>query len=151
MASQNENESKDKSQNEAKDRSQTETETKSETGKNALEWAVFGLSSVLVLGFLGWLLFQTLNQNGSPPRLEISLGAPVVKGQRVMVPVKVENRGDETAESVEIEVARAGEKEVANFSFPHVPRHGEREGYVEFDAPLEKSDLEAKILGFEAP
>ena len=129
-----------------------EPETKnSKVGKNALEWTVFSLSLLLVTATFGWLVSQALRQNATPPRLEISLGAPLRAGKRVLVPVKVENRGDATAAGVEVEVERKGSEETAGFSFSHLPRGGSREGWVAFDAPLDKKELSAKIIGYEEP
>lgn len=122
-----------------------------ETGKNALEWGVFALSLTLVTAVFGWLIYESFATRSAPPRLEISLGEPVKAGKRVLVPVKVENRGDATAAGVEIEVTRQGSEETASFSFPHLPRSGAREGWVAFDAPLQKRELSAKILGYEEP
>lgn len=125
------------------------------TGKNALEWTVFGLSLLLVTATFGWLVYQALHLGTAPPRLEISLGAPVKAGTQMLVPVKVENRGDSTAAGVEIEVERrsgkSGAKETASFSFAHLPRSSQREGWVAFEAPLHQDELSAKIVGYEEP
>lgn len=130
---------------------QETAEEEKKTGKNALEWTVFGLSFLLLTSVFGYLIYQSFHYGAAPPRLEVSLGQPVKAGTRILVPVKVENRGQVTAASVEIEVERRGGKETAHFSLPHLPRGGEREGWVAFDAPLRKEELRAKIVGYEEP
>lgn len=122
-----------------------------QTGKNALEWTIFGLSLAGLTAVFGWLILSALEHGAAPPRLEISLGQPVKAGARVLVPVKVENRGETTAAGVEIEVERRGGKETAAFSFPHLPRGGARQGWVAFDGPLRREELSAKVVGYEEP
>lgn len=127
------------------------TEKPGSGGKNALEWAVFALSLLLVGAVLGFLGFDALSGRPTPPRLEISLGEPMKAGNRVLVPVNVENRGRTTAGGVEIEVKRRNSDETGHFSLPHLPRGGQRSGWVSFAAPLQKSDLDAQVLGYEEP
>jgi uncharacterized protein (TIGR02588 family) len=118
-------------------------------GKNALEWTIFGLSVLLVGGMLAYLALEAISGVALPPRLEISLGVPVKAGEHVLVPVTVKNKGEATAAGVEIEVKRRKSEETAHFSFPYLPREGQRNGWVVFDAPLDKRDLKASILGYE--
>jgi uncharacterized protein (TIGR02588 family) len=120
-------------------------------GKNALEWTVFALSLALVMGVLGFLGYEAFSSAPTPPRLEISLGEPLKAGKRMLVPVRVENRGSTTAITVDIEVSRRGRDEKAGFSVAHVPRKTTRNGWVAFDAPLQKNELEARILGYQQP
>ncbi len=127
------------------------TKSEEQGGKNALEWTVFALSLVLFVGVLGFLGFQALSGAPTPPRLEISLGEPLKAGKQMLIPVRVENRGTTTAQGVEIEVSRRGRDQTAAFSLPHVPRGGERQGWVVFDAPLQRSELEARVLGYQEP
>jgi uncharacterized protein (TIGR02588 family) len=140
-----------KSDNQAKDGQEKDGQEKEKRGKNALEWTIFGLSSLLVLGVLVFLGLEVVHGAKTPPRLEITLGEPVKAGDRMLVPVAVENRGDSTAASVNVEVSRRKSDEKAGFSFSHLPRGGRRQGWVAFDAPLQKADLEAQILGYEEP
>lgn len=131
--------------------SDNQSEEAPQGGKNALEWTVFALSLVLVLGVLGFLSYEAISGANTPPRLEISLGEPVKAGKQWLIPVRIENRGATTATSVEIEVSRRGRDEKAGFSLDHVPRGGARQGWVSFDAPLQKSELEARVLGYQEP
>jgi uncharacterized protein (TIGR02588 family) len=127
------------------------TEKPVQTGKNALEWAVFALSLLLVGAVLSFLGYDALSGRQTPPRIEISLGEPMKAANRVLVPIRVENRGRTTAGGVEIEVTRRGSDETSHFSLSHLPRGGTRHGWVSFEAPLRKSDLDAQVLGYEAP
>lgn len=127
------------------------TKNEQQNGKNALEWTVFALSLILIVGVLGFLGFEALSGASTPPRLQISLGEPLKAGKQMLIPVRVENRGATTAAGVEIEVSRRGRDEKAAFVLPHVPRGGQRDGWVAFDAPLNKAELEARITGYQEP
>jgi uncharacterized protein (TIGR02588 family) len=118
-------------------------------GKNRLEWTIFGASLLLVGALFSFLTFEAISSTALPPRLEVSLGEPVKAGESVLVPVTVENRGDTTAASVEVEVKRRNSDETSHFSLPYVPRDGHRKGWVVFDGPLDKRDLKADIVGYE--
>ncbi|MBW3636319.1 MAG: hypothetical protein KY445_07625 [Armatimonadetes bacterium] len=127
------------------------TKNQEQGGKNALEWTVFALSLILIIGVLGFLGFEAISGAPTPPRLEVSLGEPLKVGKQMLVPVGVENRGATTAQGVEIEVSRRGRDQTATFSLPHVPRGGQRQGWVVFEAPLQKSELESRVLGYQEP
>lgn len=122
-------------------------QTSKSPAKNALEWSVFALSLTLILATLGFLGLQSKQLTGSPPRLEVTLGEPVRAGENVLIPVKVENRGATTAESVEVEVRHGAQ--TSQFSLGFVPRRGERSGWVSFRAPVRKSALKTRVLGYE--
>ena len=121
----------------------------SQHGKNAVEWSVFGLSCVLVLATLGYLGFLALTDEQSPPTLKVEIGEPVERDGQVWVPVTVENRGAATASNVEIEVQAAGQN--AGFTLPHVPRRGQRRGWVGFEPPLARQHIKARVSGYQAP
>jgi uncharacterized protein (TIGR02588 family) len=118
-------------------------------GKNLLEWTIFGASLLLVGALLSFLGFQAIANDALPPRLEVSLGVPVKAGESVLVPVTVKNQGDTTAAGVEIEVKRRNSDETSHFSLPYVPRDGHRKGWAVFEAPLDKRDLKAAVVGYE--
>lgn len=70
-----------------------------------------------------------------------------------MVPVSAINRGDETAQGVQIEVTlESGGKETASFEIAFLPRHSTRKGWVTFKTdPRSVEQMQARVLGFEKP
>ena len=118
--------------------------------KNPLEWVVFAFSLVLVLGTLGFLGYETLVVPMTPPRLEAHLGKLEIRGSLMFVAVTVENDGATTATNVEVEV-KSRDGQSAGFTLQHVPRNGKREGWVSFEAPLDKSQLQARVAGYQIP
>lgn len=119
-------------------------------GKNGLEWMVFALSLILLLGVLGVLVFQTVRYQDSPARIETEIGAATVLGSRVHVPVKVMNRGDRVAQDVQVEVV-AGNGDAAVFTVAFVPRGGTSQGWVSFQAAAGQGPFVTRVTGFEEP
>jgi uncharacterized protein (TIGR02588 family) len=97
--------------------------------KNWLEWCVFTLGCVLVLGTAGWLAYDAWRQKGSPPSIEVQLGTATEQVGHFALPVTVINRGDTTAERVLIEVV----------------------GWVTFRSNPQAGRLVARPLGYEIP
>ena len=120
--------------------------------KNWLEWAVFGVGLALVAGALGFLIYDGATSGGAPPQFDIALGAPEQRGRNFVVPVRVTNTGDETAEGVHVEVTLEGAAgERGEFVIAFLPRGGTREGSVTFDADPRGGNLRARVLGYEKP
>jgi len=122
-------------------------------GKNALEWAVFGLSSVLVAAMVTVLAIHAADWHERPPDLAASLGERQVKDGLVTFPVEVINRGDVAANQVEVEVARtSGSMEHrARVLLDFVPRHGKRRGQVSFPDAAEAGDPRIVGVGLAEP
>lgn len=128
------------------------------TQKNWLEWSVFVIGLVLVLGTVGFLGWDAATSKGAPPDLVATLGTPrrvaSSRGDQYVVPVKIVNRGEQTAEGVQIEVtlkSPGAETETAGFDVPFLPRQSSREGEVVFPTDPSSKKLEARVLGYEKP
>jgi len=125
--------------------------TKQERGKNGLEWAVFGLSSLLVAGVLATLIHAALTVGSDPARLEITLGEPLVSAEQIRVPVKVFNHGDVAASSIEIEVTGeiASGPQISGVTVNFIPKRASRSAWVSFSGGEIPRGLSARILGYE--
>jgi len=126
--------------------------------KNWLEWSVFGVSLVLVLRTLAYLVYEATTMGNQPPIIEAQLGAPQQQqAGEFAVPVTLINRGDQPAAGVTVEVTLEGsggaaaEIERGEFSVPFLPRGATREGRVSFRADPRAGQLKARVLGYEQP
>lgn len=123
--------------------------------KNWLEWLVFAASLVLVVGTLGYLIYDAGTSGNAPPSIEMQLGKPQPRLNYFFVPVSVTNRGDETAEAVHIEVVLESggkEQESGEFEIAFLPRRSTRKGWVTFQTdPRRVEQMKARVLGFEKP
>lgn len=118
--------------------------------KNWLEWLIFGVSTILVLATIAYLGYRTLTLDHKMPNLKAAVGEPIRHGEGIQVPVTVYNAGDETAESVEVEVTASG-GDSGSFTLAFVPREAKRKGWVIFEKPYRKGQLRAAVKGFEQP
>ncbi len=121
--------------------------------KNALEWAVFGISAALVAAVVGYLAYGAVTLGDAPADLHVSLGDTVVQGGRYLVPVTVRNDGNAIAEAVQVEVVltQPDGEERSQFQIAYVPRRTTREGMVAFTSDPSAGRLAARISGYETP
>lgn len=122
--------------------------------KNGLEWAVFALSVVVVLGVLAALGYGAATVGDAPPQFVLELGPPERHENGFAVPVVVRNAGETTGEGVEVEVTleRDGaEVEQGGFTVPFVPYGSSAEGWVVFRQDPAGGELSARVKGYEQP
>ena len=122
--------------------------------KNWLEWGVFALSFLFVLSTAGLLIHEHVSLGHQPADPQIMLGAPEAHAGYFAVPVNVVNRGDITAESVQIEVELrldGGESENARVQLQYLPRRATRHAWVTFRHDPRQGKLESRVLGYQKP
>ena len=122
--------------------------------KNWLEWIVFGVSLALVVGTLGYLLYDGATATEVPPSIQVRLGEQQRTPHNFIVPVSVTNDGGQTAEGVHVEVvleSAGGETERGEFVIAFLPRRATREGWVTFRSDPAGAKLTPRVLGYEKP
>jgi uncharacterized protein (TIGR02588 family) len=121
--------------------------------KNWFEWGVFFVSLALVVGVVGFLAYDAATAGAGEADLQLTLGEPERRGEGYAVPVRVSNRGGQTAEGVHVEVLlRHGDgEERGQFVVAFVPRLSSREGFVAFRTDPRGGRMEARIVGYEKP
>ena len=123
--------------------------------KNWLEWIIFAVGLVLVIGTLGYLLYDATTISQAPPNIEVQLGETQPQGQSFLVPVIATNKGQQTAETVQIEVVLekdGKEAESAELEIQFLPRGAKRSGWVTFETdPSTVEKIKTRAVGFEKP
>ena len=122
--------------------------------KNWLEWAVFAVGLVLVLGTLGFLVRESLVTAGGPPDVVTRLGQRQAAADGFMVPVEVANLGKGTAEDVQVTVILElsdREREEAVLDIAFLPRDSRRNGWVTFQGDPKRGTLRLGPIAFEVP
>ena len=118
--------------------------------KSWLEWVVFALSLILILGVVGYLLHDATTDEGRPPDLRVSIGLPATAAHGYVVPITVTNAGDQTAQAVELEISTEGAApEQATLTYDFLSSGEEREGWVGF-AGKPEGKLTARVVGYRA-
>jgi len=122
--------------------------------KNGLEWAVFAVSLLILIGFVGTLVYLASTAGDRPADLVVELGEPQQMSAGFAVPVRVHNRGDRTAEEVRVEITLAQDGKAAQereLTFPFLPRRSERDGFVVFDRDPRCCELSGRATAYEEP
>jgi uncharacterized protein (TIGR02588 family) len=70
--------------------------------KNLLEWAVFGLSTILILAVIAVLGMEVFATGDAPPQLRVETGTSIPGEQELLLPVSITNIGDRVAEQVQL-------------------------------------------------
>lgn len=122
-------------------------------GKNALEWAVFGLSTLLVLGAIGFLIYSAVAGDDRPADLRVSIKKVSTRSGTTVAEVDLRNEGLRTAAEVTVEVtARYGDEEkISTVLIDFVPKGGSREGILIFPGTQAPDQLTPRILGYVEP
>jgi uncharacterized protein (TIGR02588 family) len=122
--------------------------------KNWLEWSVFAVGLVLVVGTLGFLVRESLVAAGRPPEVVTRLGPPKAAAGGYMVPVEVANLGKGTAEEVQVTIVLElpdGEREEAALDIAFLPGESRRNGWVTFRSDPGRGTLRLGPIAFEVP
>ena len=75
-----------------------------EDKKNILEWIIFSLSLLLICGIFGYLIYQSVIYEPGSPDLVVTFKSDPSPNSPYRYHLSVENKGQETAEEVNIEL-----------------------------------------------
>jgi uncharacterized protein (TIGR02588 family) len=76
-------------------------------GRSAAEWTTLAVSIVVVLTLAGLVVYQYFTEGTAPPIIEVKPVLEQVRheGETYYIPVEVTNSGEQTAESVEVQLS----------------------------------------------
>lgn len=114
--------------------------------------AFFGL--LFVLSSLGFLLYEGLWGDHSPPDVIVEPKAIIDSGQDYLVRFKARNTGGKTAAEVKItgKLSRDGEQiEQTEATFDYIPAGSEQSGGLYFTNDPRGSTLELSVSGYRVP
>lgn len=123
--------------------------------KNWLEWTVFNVSFLLVLGIIAYLGYQVYAHKPTSPDLRVSSFQDPSSNAPYRYRVVVYNDGGTTAEEVMVELAleKAGHVlEKAELHLPFAPQESKREAWVSFRVNPQRADtLAARVVSYKKP
>lgn len=127
----------------------------SKEGKNILEWGVFAISLLLVIGILSYLSYKTYTHKTAPPNIQVTYQPSPTENAPFRYHISIKNNGLETAEEVRIElVLKKGEATVekAALQLPFLPQSSLREGWLNFSQDPQLADtVVARVVSFKKP
>ncbi len=120
----------------------------------ALELLTAAIGFILVIGTIGFLLYDALTENDSPPQIAIEKSEIIPLTNGYLVKFQIENKGDNHGADVQIEgklMEGETEKETSTVSFAYAPSHSKRTGGMFFTENPDKFKLELRALGYVEP
>ena len=118
------------------------------------EWIVAAIGLLLVAGAIGFMIYEAVTGDKTPPTLSVSVDSVTQSGKGYLVKFRVKNTGDETAASltVEGELKNGAESvETSTATLTYAPSHSEREGGLYFSKNPNEYQLEIYPKGYEKP
>ncbi len=102
--------------------------------KNRLEWAVFGLSCLLIAGVVGFLIQEATRSGDRHPKLKSTVSLIEKHADRSVVELVVTNEGGGTAADLSVQVIAdfPSGKQETEVAFNFVPRQATRRARVDF-------------------
>ncbi len=118
------------------------------------EWMAAAVSTLLVLGVVGYLLYDAVGRPRTPPAVTVRADTVVKAGGVWLVRFRAENHGHETAAAVKVygELKEGGQAvEASEAVLDYVPGGSVRRGGLFFRADPRAYRLELRALGYQEP
>lgn len=120
----------------------------------AVEWAVAALGLVLVLGSIGYIAWEGIAREETPPEIAISALSTQKLRTGYVVAIRARNSGGTTAADVKVEgTLREGSRvvETSEMTFRYLPLRSTREGGLFFENDPARYTLTLRARGYETP
>jgi uncharacterized protein (TIGR02588 family) len=118
------------------------------------EWGVAFLGLVLVVGVLGFMAYQAIAGDDSPPNVMVHIDAILPLDHNYLVQIRAINQGGSTAAQLTVEGELTDEKgrvETSETVIDYVPSHSYRRGGLFFSQDPRKYPLQLRAKGYAEP
>jgi uncharacterized protein (TIGR02588 family) len=118
------------------------------------EWIAAGVSTVIVLGVIGFLIYDGVRSPATPPDITIEIDSIGPAGPGYLVQFRARNRGRLTAAAVVVEgelVAGTGKVETAETTLDYVPAGGQERAGLYFSQDPRAGKLRLEARGYQEP
>jgi uncharacterized protein (TIGR02588 family) len=119
-----------------------------------VEWIAAGLSTAMVLGVIGFLVYDGVRSPATPPNVTIEVDSIVPAGPGYLVLFRAQNRSRSTAAEVLVEgelQADGGNVETSETTLDYVPAKGLERGGLYFAHDPRRGQLRLKAKGYREP
>ena len=120
----------------------------------ALEWLAAAIGLILVVGAVGFMIYQAVVGKDAPPNVSVSVDSINPTDGGFLVGFRVRNSGAITASALTIEgELKKGEEsiETSSAAIDYAPSHSERKGALIFTKNPKDYDLLLRATGYEKP
>ena len=120
--------------------------------RTSAEWVTFALA-VAVIGVIVGLVAREIPGSKTPPSPSVEVDVAEERDGRFVVPVRVRNVGERTAEAVQVEATLTidGEEQEADQMVDFLAGDEEEELEFVFDDDPDDGDLEVRVTGYTVP
>jgi uncharacterized protein (TIGR02588 family) len=118
------------------------------------EWIVAALSAALVLGVVGFLIYDGVRSPSTPPDVTIEIDSIQQAGPGYLVLFRARNRGHSTAAEVVVEgelEADTGRVETSETTIDYVPAGGQQRAGLFFTRDPRRLRLKLRAHGYREP
>jgi uncharacterized protein (TIGR02588 family) len=119
-----------------------------------LEWVVAIMGLILVSGSIGFLVYQAMIRDSSPPDIMLKVNSVTPISNGYLVKFKAMNQGDSTAKGLIVEgQLKDGNEDIetSETTLDYLPSHSEREGGLFFTKDPRQFELQLRAVGYEQP
>lgn len=119
-----------------------------------LEWIVAGIGLILVVGTVGFMLYQSFTAKDTPPSFKTEVERIDKVNSGYVVIFKTVNEGEQTASGVEIEgELKRGEEsvETSSVTIDYAPSKSEIKGGLFFKKDPREFQIEINAKGYTEP
>ena len=117
-------------------------------------WGIAVLGLALVLGSIGFMLYEAAAGDSSPPDVTVQMDSIRATQNGFQIEFRAINAGGTTAQglTVEGELKNGAESvETSNTTIEYVPSHSERAGGLFFKSDPRQYQLQLRAKGYEKP
>ena len=124
----------------------------SRRGRSSAEWLTFALS-IAVVAVVVALIAVEIPQSRRPAMPVATQGVPMARGDVFVVPVEVENRGERTAQDVQVQVTLTvdGEEHEGDQVVDFLSGGELEEMEFLFDVDPDAGEVEVRVTGYTVP
>ena len=146
---------KDQKKDQQSGNGQEEGQEKKQKEKTSVwEWVVAAISTVLVLGAIGFMLYEALSEPASPPKITVQVDTIITTPTGYIVEFTAQNRGQTTAQGLQIEgelKSDTGTVQTSSVTLDYVPQEASSQGGIFFSKDPRNYRLELRPKGYDRP
>ena len=113
-----------------------------------VEWAASLGAFAVILGLVGFLLFEAVTRSPSPAVLRTAVLGVEARGPQTEVEILIENRGGRGADAVSVEGRSTVGAAIRMATLDHAPPHSRRTVVLVFEAPVDPREFEVSIVSY---
>lgn len=127
---------------------------KQKENPSALEWLAAAIGLVLVVGTIGFLIYNAAVAKNTPPVLSVKRNSVETLESGYLVKFSLRNDGESNASEVVVEgklVQNGEDLETSSVTIKYSPAYSTREGGLFFSKNPNELELQLRPLGYENP